>query len=409
MQSGTGNKGVPIRMANHYENLAKAGRVNKFEADQVIFHEGEHGQEMYIILSGQVDISINTVEGYPLSIARLENGNFFGEMSLLEGLPRSATATTLKDTTVLVITKDNFQNVINDNPIFAVRMMQTLSARIRRLDEQLARIKTLERQKTLLEEEKDQAPTISNTAKISFADEDDLFPLRHAEIVQSAPAVHEKYLFDKGVSCPICKRQLTMKVQRSSRMRLNRVEQDFRQVFYEFEPLWYWVTVCPHCLYANFSSDFNQVGDKEAILIGERINLVKNKEKARLSEPRKLEEVFAAYYLVYKVFTAIATEPDKMAKVWLRLSWLYQDVGNMNMFLSASKEALYYYLLLYNDRRRNFSDSQIQRLDMLIAELLNRTDQKEQALKHYQRAISVAPDKTLANQARDRIREIKRA
>lgn len=405
-------------MTNYYKNLAQAGKVNKFEADQVIFQEGDNGREMYIILSGLVDIVINTVEGYPLSIARLENGNFFGEMSLLEGLPRSATATALKDTMVLVITKDNFQNVINDNPIFAVRMMRTLSARIRRLDEQLAGIKTRERQKALMQEagvqgsdsvgHNQEPPETSHTDRISFADEDDLFPLGHPEIAQSVAIGHEKFLFDKVVSCPVCKRQLTMKVQRSSRMRLNRVEQDFRQVFYEFEPLWYLITVCPHCFYANFNSEFNQVGVKEAILIGERLNLVPNKEQVQMSEPRKLNEVFAAYYLVYKVYTAIATDPEKLAKVWLRLSWLYQDAGNITMFLSTSCEALYYYFLLYNDPRKNFSDTQIQRLDMLIAELLCRTEQKTQALKHYQRAISVAPDKTLANQARDRIREMKR-
>lgn len=102
----------------------------------LIFHEGEPGSEMYIIQSGKVEI-YRDVGGEHRFSRVLEKGDFFGEMSLLEGLPRTATAQVLEDTELIVINGSTFDQMIKSNIEVAVRMLRKLSARLRETTDQL--------------------------------------------------------------------------------------------------------------------------------------------------------------------------------------------------------------------------------------------------------------------------------
>ena len=109
-----------------------------------IFREGDLGTEMYLIQDGQVEIlqegrddpdSGVPVQEHQLSV--LEKGDFFGEMSLLEGRPRAASARALAEVRLVEIDGATFSQMLKDNPEIAVRMMRKLSRRLRLADEQL--------------------------------------------------------------------------------------------------------------------------------------------------------------------------------------------------------------------------------------------------------------------------------
>ena len=101
-----------------------------------VFREGELGTEMFIIHSGQVEI-VKRVTGQDQQLAVLEKGDFFGEMSLLEELPRAASARALTDVKLLEINGATFTRMLRANPEIAVRMMRKLSRRLRQTDELL--------------------------------------------------------------------------------------------------------------------------------------------------------------------------------------------------------------------------------------------------------------------------------
>jgi hypothetical protein len=103
---------------------------------EYIFREGELGTEMYIIHEGKVEI-LNLVNGKETVIAVLEKGDFFGEMSILEDMPRAASARALTPTKALAINGSTFDQMLRDNPEVAVRMMRKLSRRLRETDELL--------------------------------------------------------------------------------------------------------------------------------------------------------------------------------------------------------------------------------------------------------------------------------
>jgi CRP/FNR family cyclic AMP-dependent transcriptional regulator len=113
-------------------------QVKKFEDGEVIFLEGDDTREMYIVRSGSVAVSKRTQHG-EISLATLTKGDFVGEMSLLETLPRSATARARGPTEVLAIHPGGFLLKIRRDPTFAFEIMQTLSRRLRTTNERLMR------------------------------------------------------------------------------------------------------------------------------------------------------------------------------------------------------------------------------------------------------------------------------
>lgn len=107
-----------------------------FEPGDVIFREGEAGTEMYLVQEGKVVITKN-VAGRDVFLAMLERGDFFGEMALFDSQPRHATCTALVRTRAAVVKTGELLMKLRRDPTLALEMLQTMSRRIRYLDDQL--------------------------------------------------------------------------------------------------------------------------------------------------------------------------------------------------------------------------------------------------------------------------------
>ena len=108
----------------------------EFPRGTVLFREGDPGVEMYVIQSGKVTISkrVGTVEKV---LSTLGQGEFFGEMSILNNKPRSATATCTEDSKLLVIDARTFEAMIRGNSEIALRMIKKLADRLQETNEQI--------------------------------------------------------------------------------------------------------------------------------------------------------------------------------------------------------------------------------------------------------------------------------
>lgn len=111
----------------------------QFKAGETIFREGDLGTEMYVVQQGTVEI-VKLFLAQDQQLAVLEKGDFFGEMALLEDLPRSATARALSDVRLLSINGATFDQLLRDNSEIAVRMMRKLSRRLRETDRLLQQL-----------------------------------------------------------------------------------------------------------------------------------------------------------------------------------------------------------------------------------------------------------------------------
>jgi CRP-like cAMP-binding protein len=114
--------------------LAAACRLQNFRRHSIIFHRDDPGDSLHIIHTGQVRIVLTSPEGDEIVLALLEPGEFFGELSLVDGLPRSATAAANEPTVTLALTRPAFLRALEQNAHLAQQVILSLAARLRRTD-----------------------------------------------------------------------------------------------------------------------------------------------------------------------------------------------------------------------------------------------------------------------------------
>lgn len=116
------------------EAVAGATQEHSFLPGQIIVTQGTPGQAFYMILSGRVEI---LRDGQ--SLGTFGPGDFFGEMSLLDQAPRSATIRAVEDTTCLMLSSWDFKALLERHPSIAVKLLEVLSRRLRVADERIGR------------------------------------------------------------------------------------------------------------------------------------------------------------------------------------------------------------------------------------------------------------------------------
>lgn len=104
--------------------------VARFKQGDRIFGEGEPGATMFIVQSGCVRLC-RDAGGQPRDLGVMEKGDFFGEMSILEGLPRTSTATAVDNVELIEINSTTFDRMIKSNIEIAIRLLRKLSIRLR--------------------------------------------------------------------------------------------------------------------------------------------------------------------------------------------------------------------------------------------------------------------------------------
>jgi uncharacterized membrane protein len=102
-----------------------------------LFRQGDMGDAMYLIESGRVRISIRDDEEQEVILAELAQGDFFGEMSIIDGRQRSADAKVIEDARFAILSREAFLSFVRSNPDVALEMLSALTDRLRRTDELL--------------------------------------------------------------------------------------------------------------------------------------------------------------------------------------------------------------------------------------------------------------------------------
>lgn len=115
--------------------LEEGGIPKTYRDLEVIFHEGDAGDEMYVIKKGKVKLT-KKMQGIMTKVAVLEDGDFFGEMALFEDAPRSATAIALGKVQVVSYNKDALTQHIKNDPTIALKMLKAMSQRVRKMGDE---------------------------------------------------------------------------------------------------------------------------------------------------------------------------------------------------------------------------------------------------------------------------------
>jgi CRP/FNR family transcriptional regulator, cyclic AMP receptor protein len=111
--------------------------VEQVASETELFHHGDTGDAMYLIETGRVRIHVVDTTGHDVTLAELAGGDFFGEMALLDGKPRSADATAIEESRLAILSRDDFLSFVRHNPDVGLEMLSAVTERLRRTDELL--------------------------------------------------------------------------------------------------------------------------------------------------------------------------------------------------------------------------------------------------------------------------------
>ena len=124
--------------------LANLVVSQNFNRDETVVLEGDDSvQALYLIASGSVQVYMTGVDGRETILSFLERGDFFGEMSLIDGEPRSASVRTVTDAQMLIIHRESFLKLIRQSPEIAMGLLSELSKRLRKANRQIGSLSTM--------------------------------------------------------------------------------------------------------------------------------------------------------------------------------------------------------------------------------------------------------------------------
>ncbi len=112
---------------NELNQIARVLHERHYAAGELVFNEGEPGAGLYVVKKGEVVITKNVENGDPLALATIHARNFFGELALLDEIPRSASAHAHTDSILLAFSKPDLENLMSRNPKLALKIMTNLS------------------------------------------------------------------------------------------------------------------------------------------------------------------------------------------------------------------------------------------------------------------------------------------
>jgi CRP/FNR family transcriptional regulator, cyclic AMP receptor protein len=126
------------------ETLTRVVARKVYPKDGVVFFENEAGDTLFMILTGRIKVTILGDDGREIILTVLGPGDFFGEMSLLDNEPRSATAIATEETELVSLQRADFETVLSDNKEIALGLIRILTQRLRRADQQIETLALLD-------------------------------------------------------------------------------------------------------------------------------------------------------------------------------------------------------------------------------------------------------------------------
>ncbi len=128
---------IPLFSKLQHDNLnalAEHSSCRRYVEGEIIIRENERDGKLFIIIDGEVDAVKNHACKNEIRLRRMSSGDYFGEMSLIDNLPRSASVIAITDTKVLSLDRANLLRTINEHPDMAVQLLQVLTVRLREME-----------------------------------------------------------------------------------------------------------------------------------------------------------------------------------------------------------------------------------------------------------------------------------
>lgn len=289
------------------EELRRISIPKQFLKKEYICYEGQPGDEMYIILKGSVGVFVTSAIGTLNRVAIIGEGDFFGEMAIFDNLPRSASCIAIEDTLAVAVTKENLPEFLKSCPEIAGQMLERMSGRIRKLDDELYKNNRF----------------VKNRHVPRFE-----LPYQHREgKKRRIPYQERELLREYKQACPICGKAVSVIDVKRNLLVESDFASDCRITYKGCNPLWYEVISCAHCRYTNHYLKFFGINNFEYELVKE----VVRKEQLPVAESgiakRGPYDILVMEYLqAIHINEHINAGGDALiGGMWRNLYWLAKD------------------------------------------------------------------------------------
>lgn len=358
--------------------LAYLARLSQYNAGAVVFSEGDPGDCLYIIASGKVGIYTRTVNGDEINLKNLEVADVFGEMALLDGLPRSATIKVSEKAILFYINRTDFNLFLMQNPEVALKLIETVSRRLRDTNKKLKDL-TDENENikiTLLETF---ATTSENTEK---------------------PPTDERFFREEYI-CPYCDMPVSCLRVKKKYLELKTSDDDFCPHYTDLNPIFYEIALCPNCGYAFNEDTLEKLNQQTKKLLSERHG--KTVKILEFSGPRSIDQAVEAFHQAFIIHDDRKISHFIRADISLKLAWLYRykdDRENEKKYLLMAQQR---FLAAYEEEKYEDPQKDIYLLYMIGQIHLNNGNSLE-ALKWFAR-ITQHPQKDLVTPLVEKARQ----
>lgn len=123
--------------ADELARISEVARERRYPKNSVILFEDDPGDAMYVVLTGRVKVVLIGEDGREVILSTLSQGDFFGEMSLIDDEPRSAHVIAMETSKLLVVRRDDFHRCLDATPRIAIGLLRALTKRLRHADSQI--------------------------------------------------------------------------------------------------------------------------------------------------------------------------------------------------------------------------------------------------------------------------------
>ncbi len=417
-----------------YEELKSIGVMRTMPKEEAVYIEGEKNYSIYLILSGTVGLYTNVMKQQAsVKKATLQQGDFFGEMSLVDPNRNFDTAIAETEITILVVNRIHFNRLLLSRPEITMGIVKTLNSRIKSLADETTTFRTiaatgLAESNKLTDEDKtitqsainqkirdnlqgsDRATSVKDTSQPGSATANlrallkqidvELEPLASAEsdlpnlkkYAITAPAKYYSCLMEKRMKCPICGFEFKDHIPKSNKLVITNVMKDFRKKYEDFDMTWFSIVACPSCNYADETDSFASVETSERKTI-----YVKRYRGNEIifkghDEVRSIDDVILTHYLAIETENLVNPDGLKLARLWHSLCWLYNDVGDMSLAKKTAANALHYYREIFLQNASKFSLREEQANHLMMGELSLLMGNLKAAFLHYNYVITLGSD-----------------
>lgn len=360
----------------------------RFSKDEYICHEGQQGDSMYIVLQGTVGVYLTDPNGRQTEVSRIESGGFFGEMSIFDKMPRSASCIAVEDSICVAINQSNVSQFLINCPDIVEQLLISMSLRVRKMDEMLHSA---------------QATIMRGADGAAFE-----IPEEFENHQISEPRQDPQYLQIVNEECPVCGEVFKVVRVRRNKLNVQLVTPDQRYRYTDCEPLWYEIITCPHCLYSNYYLNFFHVNRENRETIREIVQMQYAAMSKRYHFGTAADRVVLSYLQAIHLNEQIhASDSALLGLLWLRLYRIACD-GDHSPLVDRCMQNAAQYLCAAFDQDQITNPGDRYSLLMALAYLLVRLDSTELA-KHYCSMVLNCPNPKIRTAASALMNRLQRA